>query len=83
MWEMKQHHGSWEDVKSTSLISALEICQSQQIPVIEVDKLKVCVISAVRRCACVHVRVCVYLSLYVCVLCVCMMHDGWIVGVVE
>ena len=42
LWEMKQHRGGWEDVKSMPLLSALEICQSQQIPQIELDKLNVC-----------------------------------------
>ena len=59
LWEMKQHRGGWEDVKSTSLVSALEISQSQQIPVIEIDKLKVSVINTV------FVRMCMRAHIYV------------------
>ena len=43
---MKQHRGGWEDVRSGSLISALEIGRSQQMSMIEQDKLKVCVTNA-------------------------------------
>ena len=43
LWEIKQHQAGWEDVKSASLLSALEIAQSQLIPMVELDKLKVSV----------------------------------------
>ena len=38
---MKQHRGGWEDIRSGSLIAALEIGRSQQLSMIEQDKLKV------------------------------------------
>ena len=60
LWEMKQHRGGWEDIRSGSLVAALEIGKSQQLSMIEQDKLKVCM------CNCMYVRM--YVCMYVCML---------------
>ena len=64
LWEMKQHRGGWEDIRSGSLITALEIGRSQQLSMIEQDKLKVCMYA--------YMNVCMYVCIYVCMYAICM-----------